>query len=102
MHQHDGLVPGTRDSDRPMTGLYLFCGRGQPVGIAALLVAHAIQYAPASLPIERAMLAVPRKRWGSIRAGFSCPRALPIRSPKGTPARVLPGGSREQDRPPEP
>jgi len=26
----------------------------------------------------------------------------PIHSPTGTPARVLPGNSREQDRPPEP
>ena len=41
-HQHDGLVTRTRDSDWPATGLYLICGRGQPVGIIALLVAHNI------------------------------------------------------------
>jgi hypothetical protein len=31
-----------RDSDRSTTGLYLIWGRGQPVGIIALLVAHNI------------------------------------------------------------
>ena len=43
-------MPGTRDSDRPTTCLYLFSGRSQPVGITALLVTHTIQCAPASLP----------------------------------------------------
>jgi hypothetical protein len=39
-YQHNGLVTGTRDSDRPVPGLYLFCGCGQPVGIVALLTVH--------------------------------------------------------------
>ena len=68
-------MPGTRDSDRPTTCLYLFSGRGQPVGITELLVTHTIQYAPAGLPAARAMLAVTRKTIRSIRAGSAAPYA---------------------------
>ena len=59
------------------------------------------QYAPASLPTTRAMLANTRKVPRRLRADLAA-TAPPIRSPEGTPARVLPGSSREQDRPPEP
>jgi hypothetical protein len=75
------LVPGTRDSDRPATGLYFFSGRSQPVGITALRVTHTIQHASASLPTDRAMLAVTPGTIGEHPDG--CLRALPIRSPKG-------------------
>jgi len=82
--------PGTRDGDRPATGLYLCGGRGQPVGITALLVTHTISTPPpACRPPEPCWRSPGNTREPARR--LSCPFALPIRSPMGTPARVLPG-----------
>jgi hypothetical protein len=59
------------------------------------------QYAPASLPAAGTMLAVTRKHQGTS-ASNQPPTAHPIRSPNRDAGTRLPGGSREQDRPPEP
>ncbi len=42
--QHDRLVPGTGNGNRPAARLNLVGGGGQPVSIAWLFRAHAIHY----------------------------------------------------------
>src|SRR5215475_11584239 len=67
-------------SDRPATGLYLFGGRGQPVGITALLVTHTISTLPSACR--------PRPCWQSPGTpGLSCSGLVT------TPAEVVEEGS---------
>jgi hypothetical protein len=102
-HQHDRLVTGTRDSDRPAVGLYLFCGCGQPPGIVALLTVHNIRYDHSTTVVTtmRAPSALTPRVW-LFQVQLGSRLALPIRSPTGRERRILPGGSVIQLRPPEP
>jgi len=93
-------VTGTRHSDRPATGLYLICGRGQPVGIIALLVAHNISMPPACRPPEPRRQSPRTGRGGT--ATDRCHDAVPLPAAAILPLHAVragePGGAKALDK----